>query len=253
MNQLYGRVTEETFRDHLNGKKLSEISENTQKFLRYIMPVSCLKETISCFLTEDYIKPDVSIQMGDTIKYVSIKSINGEIVHTENLYSFIDFLKENGIDDYTIETYLLFHFGDGTTDGSGLIRKSAYEARVELDERIRQMNAAFNNNPEFIKAVIERTLFQGVNPAAKKAQYIFHGDIHYGVFMSRSQMMKHLERKSFDFLTCPHIGPLVLKPHARYSGKPILSDQRRKEVLITYPNFHADVKYIMNRYNGPGY
>ena len=146
--------------------------------------------------------------------------------------------------------YLLYHYGDGTTDGTGKRRMSSIEVRFMFDERIKKMNEEFNKSKEFIKKAAERFMFQGVNPDASKAEYIYHGDPDYGVFVSRNQYMRHIEKKNWDYMqTCVHIGPFVVRPHARYANKEIRNEEHRHTVVINYPRFVQDLLYISSRYS----
>ena len=170
-------------------------------------------------------------------------------MHEEQLDRFIQFLKECGISDESINTYLLYHYGDGTIDGTGKRRMNSIEVRFAYDEKIRKMNDEFNSSKEFIKKFADRVMFQGVNPSASMAEYIYHGDVDYGIFCSRNQFRRHIEKKSWEYMqTCVHVGPFVIRPHARYSNKEIRDEEYRHTVVINYPRFVQDLAYISSRY-----
>ena len=250
MNTTIGILNEEKMCETINDKKFDDLNQNLQYFMYYLFPRIDKSKKIKCFQTENFTKPDICISQEKELKFVSLKYGQSETLHNENIQTFVKFLKECGISDYTIETYLLYHYGDGTTDGTGKRRLSSIQVRFMYDERIRKMNDEFNKSKDFIKKVADRVMFQGVNPDASKAEFIYHGDKDYGVFVSRNQYMRHIEKKNWDFMqTCVHIGPFVVRPHARYSNKEILNEDHRHTVVINYPRFVQDLLYISSRYS----
>ena len=250
MNTTIGIENEEKMCLSFNNKNYYELNKNLQLLAYYLFPRLDKEKNFRCFQTENFIKPDICISQESEMKYVSLKYGQSETLHNENIKTFVNFLRDSNISEETIETYLLYHYGDGTTDGTGKRRMSSIEARFAYDDRIRKMNEEFNNSKTFIKKAAERFMFQGVNPDANKAEYIYHGDPEYGVFCSRNQFMRHIEKKNWEYMTtCVHIGPFVIRPHARYSNKEILNESHRHTVVVNYPRFVQDLIYISSRYS----
>lgn len=249
MPQNLGAQVELNFVYEIHNHKFKELSQNLQYFVRYIFPHVKDEDCLQCFKTEDYIKPDICIQWTDKMAFVSIKSGVSDTIHGESLVSFNNFLRTLGVEERVIKTILLFAYGDGTTDGSGAKRKNGMEIRYELKDEIEYLNLRLNESKELVKAVVNRLLFEGVDPFAYKAQYIYHGNTEYGDFVSKNQVLKHIDHKNWDFMDCPHIGPIVFRPHARYSGKEILNEKFRNELKFTWPNLLSDIRYISKRYN----
>lgn len=250
MNTTIGIENEEKLCESINNKTFYELNMNLQYFMFYLFPHIDKEKKLKCFQTENFIKPDICISQEKDLKFVSVKYGQSETLHNEDIRTFIQFLKDCHISDYTIETYLLYHYGDGTIDGTGQRRMQSIEIRYMYDDRIRKMNEEFNSSKEFIKKFADRVMFQGVNPDASKAEYIYHGDVDYGVFVSRYQFMRHIEKKNWDFMqTCVHVGPFVIRPHARYANKEIRNENHRHTVVINYPRFVQDLLYISSRYN----
>ena len=250
MNTTIGIENEEKMVANLNGKTFDSLNNNLQFFIYYLFPKLDKNKKIACFQTENFIKPDICVSQENELRFVSLKYGQSETLHNENIKTFINFLKEHGISDYTIETYLLYHYGDGTINGTGKRRMSSVEVRFMYNDRINKMNEEFNASKQFIKDFADRVMFQGVNPEASRADYIYHGDPDYGVFISRNQFMRHIEKKNWDFMqTCVHIGPFVVRPHARYSNKEIRNEEHRHTVVVNYPRFVQDLLYISSRYS----
>lgn len=249
MNTVVGIENEENFVKSIDNKTYFELTKHLQYFLHYLFPVINDSVKFHCFQTRNFCKPDVCISLESEMRYVSLKYGECETVHNENIITFKKFLEENGISKEAINTYLLYHYGDGTTDGTGKRRLGSVEVRFHYEKEIIKLNEELNKSKDFVKKFAERVMFQGVNPQANCAEYIYHGDIDYGVFMSKYQMMQHLDKKNYDYMTsCVHIGPFVVRPHARYSNKAIRNEEHRHTVVVNYPKIIQDIMYIFPRY-----
>ena len=248
-----GTMNEDYMVQSINNKTYNELNENLQHFLLMLFRNVDASKKFKCFKTEDYIKPDICVQLDGVRKFVSLKYGNSESVHDEHLLTFIDFLRDNEISEKSIKTYLLFHYGDGTTDGSGRFRMNSVEVRYQLKNELKQSNEELNSNRDFLKAFADRVVWQGVNPQAERADFLYHGDPDYGVFMNRHQLRKQLSIKNWDFMdSCVHVGPFVIRPAARYANKPIAKEDARKRVSITYPKLVNDILYISSRHDYEG-
>jgi hypothetical protein len=244
-----GALNEERMILAINDKKFEELNPNLQTFIMQLFPELDKSKRLSCCHAEEYTKPDIVISQGPKRRYVSLKTGTSDTMHNEKIEPFIDFLKENGFDDYTIESFLLYHYGDGTTDGSGETRLGVFDVRKKYDERIRALNDAFNRSKDFIKKFADRVMFQGVNPLAMPADVIYHGNEEFGLYMSKYQFMRHVERKTWSYMEFSvHVGPFVIRPKARYPGREIKNDENRRIVVVNYPRIMNDIPWIRNRY-----
>ena len=244
-----GYKNEEYLINAINNKKYDELTPNLQRFIHMLFPNIDRNKKFKCFQAEEYTKPDIVICYGEKSFYVSVKHGTAENVHEEKIDSFIEFLKENGIDNFTIESYKLFQYGDGTTDGTGEKRMSNFEVRVKYDERIRAMNQKFNESKVFVKAFAERVVFQGVNQLAVPASILYHGDEDQGSFISKNQLLRHIELRRWDYMeSVVHIGPFVLRPKGRYPDKEVKYPEFRHRVVVSYPRLLGDILYIFSKY-----
>ena len=244
-----GKLLEDQFEYYLESRKYSELSDNLQDFIKHLFPFLDRNLDIHCNKTDQLIKPDICIWQKDERRFVSLKSGAVETIHCENLISFVEFLRANNIDEYTIQTYLLYHYGDGTINGTGKRRLNSVEVRTKLAKRIELMNKVLNSSKDFIKKFADRVLFQGCNDDVYPAGFIYHGDIDYGKYISRNQLMKHIDNKSWDYMvSCVHIGPFTIRPKARYSGKEIKSDDNRRLITVNYPRFYDDIIIMSKKY-----
>lgn len=246
-----GIIVEKEFEKNLDGIRFNRLSPNFKDMIREMFGGISPFAKITCERTRNFIKPDVVIGIKRTKlrKFVSIKSGGSICLQEENIFTFIDFLRECGTPEKHIQTLLYYQFGDGTLDGTGKKRYD-YESVVHaLNSRIKEFNHFFDNNVDIILKVVMRVCFDGVNPEADKADYIYSGDIDYGVIVSRAQMTKYINTKSFSFYDHLHIGPLFFRPHARYvNGKGSYED-KRYVINVFWSKLHEDIRYISNRYN----
>ena len=243
-----GFVIEDRFVEDINNKYFCELNANLKRLVSYALPMINKNEVIKCCKSDSLIKPDICIYQKSNRAFISIKSGLSEGMHEENILTFVDFLKENGIDDYTIETFLLFHYGDGTTDGTGTKRLSAVEVKYKLENRIQKMNDAFNASKDFVKKFADRVMWQGVNENADRAEILYHGDTDFGIFISRNDFIEFLDKRRWDYMNmCVHIGPFTLRPKARYAEREVVHSQSLKKVSIKYPRLIYDIEFIVKK------
>ncbi len=233
-----------------NNKKFSELSNNGKYIIREIYGHPHDDDIIHARKVEEFIKPDFIVEMNGVEHFISMKSGSSEALHQEYVKNFCAFLKDNDISDETIETILLYQYGDGTLDGTGKERMEYNQLRYVLSERINNANKDLNVNKEFVLNVINRVIFKGTNINNQEADYLYHGNTDYGILVSKGQMMKHCSRKDWDWMNNLHIGPLQLRPHARYIGKPIIKPLSRERLEFYWAKYYADLEYISKRYDG---
>ncbi len=250
MHKNIGIYKEEEMILLFNNKKIKDLSNNGRYIIKEIFGHVDQEQTIFCEPIEGYIKPDFVIKYKDETKYVSMKSGSSEIVHQEYVKNFCKFLLEKGISKRTIQTILLYQYGDGTLDGSGKNRMPYEKLRYLLNERIESANDELNKNKDFVLEIVKRTLFKGSNDNSIEADYIYHGDAEFGVVVSRQQIMKHCMRREWKWITALHIGPIMLRPHARYIGKKIKRPRSRERLEFYWPKFYFELDYISKRYDG---
>ena len=230
-------------------KKAKELSPNLRAMMEKLFGIVDPEKKIKCKKTQNYIKPDILITHMKKEVGVSIKHGRAQVLHEEQIKSFILFLRENGISNRTQQTILLFQYGDGTNTGTGTKRYSGDELKILLKERIEQANKELNSNKDFIIKFMNRIAFDGVDPDAKKADAIYYGDVEDGVVVTRRQMEKHISLKDWNYTPSIHIGPISITPCARYVKRPVKDDKKRHFVSCYWAHFAADMDYIAKRYN----
>ncbi|MCQ2771900.1 MAG: hypothetical protein MJ238_01295 [Bacilli bacterium] len=251
MHKNIGFKIEEEFVRALDGKAAGELSHNIKHMLREMFDFFEPDSIVECQLVDKFQKPDIYIELEGKRKYISLKHGQSKQVGQDKIKNFILWLREQGLSVESQKTILLFQFCDGTMDGSGRRRMKWDDFMMQNKKRLDALNKELNSSKSFIKEFANRYVFKGTVEANIEADYIYHGDINYGVSVSKTQLFKHIERRSYDWVHNPHVGPFYFKPHARYSdGKPIANEHQRWKVDIIWANMGPDIDYIAERYDG---
>ena len=243
-----GSLKEDEFTYYMNVSKAKKLNPNLLSMMERLFGIIDLEKKVSCERTFNYIKPDVIIKHRGISKGLSIKGGSSHVVHNEQIKPFILFLRKEGISSRTQQTILLFQYGDGTMDGTGNNRLTGPEVSLKLKDKIAEANEELNSNKEFIKKFIDRVIFDGVDPEAKKADAIYHGNVKYGVIITRKQLYKHIEKKNWKETYSLHVRPLHLVPAARFAGTEIRNEKKRHIIQCCWPRLSDDFDYISNRY-----
>jgi hypothetical protein len=114
---------------------------------------------------------------------------------------------------------------------------------------LERANIELNRNKEIVRKILDRCLWNGSKNSPVKADSIYHGDAEYGLVVTRRQIDRYLEVKNWNWMKNLHIGPLQLRPHARYAGKVVRSEKRRHALICYWANFVPDLNYIAKNYN----
>ena len=250
MHKNIGFFKEEEMILQFNGKHFCELTNNSKHFAKEMFGHLKDVDTFICEKVEDYVKPDFKVTCNGETHFVSMKSGRSTTVHQEYVKNFCMFLRDQGISKRTLQTILLYHYGDGTLDGSGKERFTIEKLKYLLADRIKEANEELNSNKDFVLMIIERAVLKGTKEENIEADYIYHGNADYGVLVSKTQLFKHCMRRDWKWMDNLHIGPMLLNPHARYIGKEIKRQRSRERLEFSWPNFREDIEYISSRYDG---
>lgn len=229
---ISGVQNEIEFSESLNNKHFSELGQNAAKFIKQLYPSVQNETTIHAMKVGGMgLKPDVIVSVQDDETNVSIKKGGGNSVHQEKTSLFLLFCKDNlNMSDTTRNSFLAYLYGDGTLDGKGQVedRLDGIELKAEYQEDINNIQTFLLANS---RALIERFLVYGRRGKELniKADYLYHGFIHDGVWCPLDETVDFLveKAKSENFANSPSIGPLTLQTWNRnLSGKANLEDRR---------------------------
>lgn len=242
-----GYLKEDEMVEFLNGKTVSSLSDNLHQLLVRLFGVVDPNEKIKCEYCEQYTKPDFKVTYKGESRYVSMKSGDAETIHSEKVQTLIPFLRSIGVSKETLKTLLLYQFGDGTTNGTGQKRYNNHETYIWLKSRIQAANAELNTD-EMTEKIFERIVYQGVKDTVKPADCIYHGNYENGFLATKKQISLYIKDKDWSYLENLHVGPLLMRPHARYAGVPIRNENNRIKMDFYWPKLKLDIIYISKKY-----
>lgn len=249
MNIQEGIIKENEVIESLNGKMAKDIPPNLRYNLERTLGVLDDEAVLKCYKVDDAFKTDFVVECGNNYTNISMKSGRADAVHNEVLYNFIDYLKSQGISQRTLDTICMFHYGDGTIDGRGK-RRMRYSEVVEwLGGRIKEANSELNFSKDFVLNVVRRCVFKGSGIDNIEATAVYFGDVRFGVLATSKQIYKHVKVRDFDWMDNLHIGPLLLRPDARYLDTEIRDERKRQRIVLYWPNLGSEITFISKRYN----
>lgn len=224
-----------------NDKKVKELNSFQKEFIKELFSDLNDEDVIKASKFTKTAKPDIYITCGKQIKFISIKSGKTDSVHFEKIKDFILFLRKHGVSKETQKTILLFHYGDGTLDGSGKIRKPFNELIIDLKERIEKANLELNS-ALIIEQTFLRACIKGNEYRSNSVDYFYYGDENYGVYISKEKLLSFILRKRNYSYYSPHIGPMTIQPYLRDINYKSKNTFKRDYVQIKWHYFLADIE-----------
>ena len=213
----------------LNGHTGHELNSNMLNLMQSLFGVVDRNEKITAsVIGGDYRKADILVKYKGNEKNVSIKSGDAKIVHQGFITKIVELLRSKNVSEQTIETILLYHYGDDTTDGTGQTRMNYEQVMSFLGDRVQKANEELNSSRALLLEFTDYVLFTGNKTSQKPADAIYHGDYDYGVCVLKEQYMRYMERKSFGQLYNLHIGPFLFRTE---NGNPRLFNCRDESVI----------------------
>ena len=249
MSHNRGFVFEHNFIDALDGEIFEDLPNNLRHLIRFMFP-KVKKKRVKCEKYDPRAKADVAITLGGEKKLLSLKTGNAVAIHAEDIKKFILFLRAEGISVETQKTILLFQYGDGSLNGNGGKRLPYEKILPMLSERIQRANEELNEDKDLLFKFMDRVFFKGNYKELEPWDYIYHGNLDYGVICSKEQIKKHLKRREYAFIRNLHIGPVHFGPKVRYLSGEGMHPEDRNIVNFKWVGLEADLAYIQDRYDG---
>ncbi len=226
----------------LSNKKFEELNDNLKRFILFLFPQVKENDLIKCYNGKARQKPDIVIDIKGVIKRISVKKGNGNSVHQEEISLFMNFLTTLDIpEDVKIEL-LKYHWGDGTTDGSGENRISSAEYKKEHKNEMQLINKELNKKSILIK-LITRILFKGSNDDGDEADAIYYGDINEGHWADKDEIINYIINNNFN-LNSLHFGPLTYQAWNRCLNFNPKTENRRYIMQVKWGSIEKDLKNI---------
>ncbi len=239
-HQNLGFVNEFEFRDYLCGKSVKDVSAPMRSMLKFLYPNAKQESIIHAMIDMNSFKDDLIIIVDGEKKRISIKKGFKNSVHTESVYSFIYFLYDNGFNGDDIEVYLRYHFGDGTTDGTGKVRISAKKYKESYQLQIDRLNWKLNDD-EFIWKAIDRFVLKGIN-GGRMIDGIIYGTLSDFVFITRQEIKEILWNNRNCYSTAPHVSGLTIQTMNRCLNWNPRYEAARKSIQVKWYNLLEEYK-----------
>jgi hypothetical protein len=190
-------------------------------------------------------KTDLEIEIqGSVAGRVSIKSGRGNSVHQESIHEFAAFLNAQGASKLELNSLLLFHWGDGTIDGSAHIsdRLAAPAIRHKYPREILQIDQLFTR---LTRQITQRALI-GLDPHNKPGHLAYFPDrtLKNGLCVEVQRAVDfHSQKKNkADDIK---IGNLNFQAYHRcLKGQETYSNKNRNDIQIKWPNLAKDLETI---------
>ena len=109
-------------------------------------------------------------------------------------------------------------------------------------------NEELNQYNQDVVNFVDKVVFIGNDENLPSADFIYHGNINFGVICSRQNVIKHLRKRNYDYMRNLHIGPIQFHPYARYVNGVGKHEYKRDIVNFKWINFIGDLEYIAQHY-----
>jgi len=243
MGKNYGIQNEEDIIKEIDKKRFDELSPHWQHIIRQIYPRVFYDQVFYCSKVWGLKKADIRIWSKNVEKFVSIKVGYAFTVHSETINRFVGFLRWLHVPDKYLETLQLYHYGDGTIDGTGKERKTVDELKVEMHDRIIEFND-FINRPQKLKQIIDRFISRGTPEKNGKVDFLYLGDKDFGIVVEMEFLMGYLITKySMDYDTI-HFGPFTYNAAYRGLDNYDPNNVKRHYCNIKWPTSHEDIELV---------
>lgn len=247
MAQNYGYQNELDFVNLFNNKKLAELDENSQLFLKDVFgDIFSYDEDIICWKNKMNQKADIFIKYKNYIKSISLKCGKSNSIHTENIQDFRLYLEKLGIPYNVIEKYVSYHYGymkdeNGETDFAKQLTSDEY--KIFYQNEIDIFNNYINKS-RIIVDMIDRFIVRGRN-SDYDIDALVCGTVDNYVWIKKHDIYDLiLSMKNFNH-TSPHIACMTIGPKKRNINRDSKNCRERYLVTIRW-NFIRECIVLFN-------
>lgn len=240
MGSNNGHTNEQEIINFLNGKRICDLAPHFKGWLIELFP-KC-NDYLKVKKLNNEQKADIEIVCGDKKRFISIKSGDSNSFHSENIKTFIPFLRNLGVSESTLKTIVFFHYGDNTLTGLGPTRFTSKELRRVHAKAFKYASQELSQ-PLLMREVINRVIIKGRYEVNYPIDGIYHGTIEDGFFLSTRLIYRILLRKTHQRKNGTiNIGMLTYQPGSRNLWGIPGSEQKREQSEIRWRSFIKDAK-----------
>lgn len=213
----YGFQNERDFVLLFNEKVISELDNNSQKFLCELFNEEIdEEERIICWKNKTNQKADIFIKYKNYVKGISLKCGNSNSVHSESVQDFKRYLEKIDIPYKISDNYFSYHYGykrdeNGDIDFSRILSadeyKSFYQNEIDLFNK-------YINETRIIVDMIDRFIVRGRNSDYDIAALVV-GTVDDYIWIMKYDLYDLILSKKGLYHTSPHISCLTFGPKKR--------------------------------------
>ena len=224
----------------LNGTNIAKLPRHFREFIERLFGTD--QGVLDVHKPNNEQKGDIGITLKGVTKYISIKSGDSNSFHSEHISTFIPFLRSIGINETTLKTIVLFHYGDNTLNGTGPIRFSSQQLRRFYHDRFERASLELSQ-PSKLAPIIDRCVTRGRFPSNQLIAGIYHGTIASGFFIATNQINQILLRTTHRRKNGTiNMGMLTYQPGSRNLWGIPGSEQKREQSEIRWRSFIKDAQ-----------
>lgn len=206
-SNIHGSINELKLVEEIEGKKFSQLNNNLKEFIKFISSDNSILISGDTILHAKYeknikLKQDFYVYIDDNEFAISLKMGSGNSVHQEKCEDFIKYIKKNlNASEDVCNDFRFYLWADGTLDGTGskekdsdgniICRFSAREFREKYPEKYINLQKFVDENK---RDLIKRFLFVGRHNS--KVDYVYHGNILDGYWLSSSEIIEMNMKKN---------------------------------------------------------
>ena len=151
---------------------------------------------------------------------------------------------ENNIPRELVIEFLKYHYADGSTNGSGKIRLTSLEYKVNHQDEIDKINK-FLNQDDFLIKSIDRFVVKGRN-SKESIDTIIYGTINDFLWIKTKDVYNILLKHKEDYSTGIHFSNLFYQPLDRCINRNPRYESRRYISQIKWYSLFDDILENMN-------
>ena len=238
---------EKQIADYLCKKHYYELNNHWKKLIKMMFPLIMPNDIIYCEDVKMLLKQDVFIVATGIKKTISIKSGKDATLHCETLEHFCSFLKYLKVNDYDIETLKLYHYGDGTIDGTGEKREHAEALKLKYMKRIQTFNTNVNK-PYLLREIIDRFLSCGTLNQCDKVDYLYYGNFYEGGLYDMNDLINFFSIQHVEKIRGIHFGTFHYTAYYRFITSKNTDERDRHYIAIKWFGYEIDLdKFVKYR------
>ncbi len=241
-----GFDNEYSFVQYFNGREISELDPIGQELIKNLYPTISEDENIKCWRNHYPQKSDIFVKVDGIMKGISIKKGARNSVHIDTITNFTKFLAHSGVEEDVINSYLSYHYADGTINGKGRKRLSVEEYKKNHQNEIEVINKSFNKE-RLVQKALERFVLRG-NNSNYRIDALIYGEPNDFLWITRNDIYKIVSSRKNQDSTAIHFGQLIVQPKTRCLNYNSKYEKDRYCVQVKWYSLFDDIiEYLQNK------